>query len=620
MSNLTNETWTIKKITEYIDGSSNANKIIEIPKFQRGVVWGPSRIEMLVDSLFKSYPIGSLLAHQSGMVGNKIRYQMIDGLQRSSSLRRFALKPLVYATPEQLFSEEWLRHISNASGFSNVNDYEEVKKKVSGWMKSVETTESSEYLAHNLKRWLANEDLQVLTRLESHGAEIEAAIHKARTLIQDILGTPIPVMVYDGDEEFIPEIFERINAQGAPLSKYDILASSWIGVRTRISNEEISIAIQEKYKGWEADGFEVSDDLVSHEPGDGNLYEYLMGLSKVLARKFPALFGAKMDSEDIAFQIFTVACKLPVGKMRSLPQRLQEEPGGIIHPEALEKAILAACTEISDSVIGYTGLRGNKLSDELQTPHSQNQIISAICSLVVSCYDLATGELQDGKAREEILENFPAHYLMDIMKKNWKGSGDSKLFDRTWMKDRTGNDLVPDHFYRHEITRDMFMYEFRAWNTELMMKRQTTRPNLQKDVLVALQFLYTGIVSHLANKSTQFEIEHVFPVKFCADRIATNNDDGWPISAIGNLMFLEKTVNRIKGEKLLGTEVPKLYASGDILADERRLIGQYLVSPEVSQIVEESVTTAESYHEFCNMRAEEIGEKISTNLRLSGSR
>ena len=156
------------------------------------------------------------------------------------------------------------------------------------------------------------------------------------------------------------------------------------------------------------------------------------------------------------------------------------------------------------------------------------------------------------RRRRKSFDNFPAHYLMDIMKKNWKGSGDSKLFDRTWMKDRTGNDFVPDHFYRHEITRDMFMYEFRAWNTELMMKRQTTRPNLQKDVLVALQFLYTGIVSHLANKSTQFEIEHVFPVKFCADRIAANNDDGWPISAIGNLMFLEKTVNRIKGEKLSG--------------------------------------------------------------------
>jgi hypothetical protein len=109
-------------------------------------------------------------------------------------------------------------------------------------------------------------------------------------------------------------------------------------------------------------------------------------------------------------------------------------------------------------------------------------------------------------------------------------------------------------------------------------------------------------------------------VKFCADRIATNNDDCWPISAIGNLMFLEKTVNRIKGEKLLGTEVPKLYSSGEILADEQRLIEQYLVSPEVSQIVGDSVTTAESYHEFCNLRAEEIGEKISTNLRLSGSR
>src|SRR5438046_1644131 len=39
---------------------------IRIPKFQRGFVWEPDRVAYLMDSIYKGYPIGSLLLWRTG--------------------------------------------------------------------------------------------------------------------------------------------------------------------------------------------------------------------------------------------------------------------------------------------------------------------------------------------------------------------------------------------------------------------------------------------------------------------------------------------------------------------------------------------------------------------------
>ena len=50
MDQLSVEQWQIGKIADFVSADSDAKKLIEIPKFQRGVVWGPAKIEKLVDS------------------------------------------------------------------------------------------------------------------------------------------------------------------------------------------------------------------------------------------------------------------------------------------------------------------------------------------------------------------------------------------------------------------------------------------------------------------------------------------------------------------------------------------------------------------------------------------
>lgn len=46
-------------------------------------------------------------------------------------------------------------------------------------------------------------------------------------LYDKIASTVIPVIVYTGDENNLPEIFDRINSQGTPLDQYEVYAAAW---------------------------------------------------------------------------------------------------------------------------------------------------------------------------------------------------------------------------------------------------------------------------------------------------------------------------------------------------------------------------------------------------------
>ena len=616
MDKLSIATWKIGQIAGYIDSSSNESKLIEVPRFQRGIVWGRAKIERLVDSLFQSYPIGSLLAFDAGSENGRQKYQLVDGLQRANAIAKFTKSPLTYASPENLFPVEIFETITKALGLKDQDEFQAAKDIVNDWLTEVADTESGEFLYTNLREHLTQGHPETEQKLRPHERDLERALAEVRRRLQDVLNSGIPVLIYEGSDEEIPEIFERINSQGTQLSKYDILASSWVRTHTHIKNSEILEAIKEKYRSWESEGFEVQEDILGDAGEVGNLYEYLMGFSKVLSQKFPILFGPDGDSEDIAFQIFTVVSGLPVSKMRELPGKLNRDSGDFIEPGTYEAAVLSACDAISKRLAGFVSIRGNKAVGEAKPAHSQNQIISLITSLTVSAYDPTTGKLTNRAALDKILANLPAHYLRDILNRSWKGSGDSRLFDRTWMKDEKGKALKPDHYYQNEIYREGLESAFTQWNQEQLQKEQTTRPNLQKDVLLLLRFLYSGIMTVLHDQSETFEVEHIYPVSYCSRLISENGDTGWPISAIGNLMLLPKPINRIKGEKLLGPEVGRLVSKGKLGTDEKQRLEGYLLKPSVDEVLADAVADKTSYIEFCEMRSEAIFEKLCQNLEL----
>lgn len=61
-------------------------------EYQRGAVWTPRQQKLLIDSLFRGYPIPLFYfhfkEHGSGELGSK-RYEIIDGQQRVNALASF---------------------------------------------------------------------------------------------------------------------------------------------------------------------------------------------------------------------------------------------------------------------------------------------------------------------------------------------------------------------------------------------------------------------------------------------------------------------------------------------------------------------------------------------------
>ena len=79
-----------------------------------------------------------------------------------------------------------------------------------------------------------------------------------QALYDQIASTVIPVIVYHGEEENLPEIFDRINSQGTPLDQYEVYAAAWpVNKRFKVSNTAIVECAIKKYDAFVEDGFVI---------------------------------------------------------------------------------------------------------------------------------------------------------------------------------------------------------------------------------------------------------------------------------------------------------------------------------------------------------------------------
>lgn len=97
----------IVDVVRHIDDATLG--VLNVPEFQRKYVWRPSKVADLVDSLWRGYPIGTLLLWESSYdsprtaLGDQARkLWIVDGQQRVTSLALlFGKKPYWWADASQ---------------------------------------------------------------------------------------------------------------------------------------------------------------------------------------------------------------------------------------------------------------------------------------------------------------------------------------------------------------------------------------------------------------------------------------------------------------------------------------------------------------------------------------
>ena len=77
-----NRTYKLKEIANW----TAANSEVTLPALQRGLVWKPSQVELLWDSILRGFPIGSFMLSDVVEKGQHGKYYLMDGQQRYNAI------------------------------------------------------------------------------------------------------------------------------------------------------------------------------------------------------------------------------------------------------------------------------------------------------------------------------------------------------------------------------------------------------------------------------------------------------------------------------------------------------------------------------------------------------
>lgn len=195
------------------------SKEIAIPEIQRPFVWDPTKVRNLLDSLYRGYPIGYLIAWRNPTVrlkdgslsaGKRI---LIDGQQRVTALMAALLG---YEVLTQDYETVRIR-----IAFHPVEERFEVAnpaiRKDVAWLPDVAEVFSPDASLTELTDTYAERNPKADRRAVSR------VLEKLRKVINNHVG--IIELAEDLDIETVTEIFIRVNSAGAPLSQADFAMS-----------------------------------------------------------------------------------------------------------------------------------------------------------------------------------------------------------------------------------------------------------------------------------------------------------------------------------------------------------------------------------------------------------
>lgn len=524
------------------------NEEIILPRFQRDLVWSDTQVVELADSLKKGIPFGTFL-----LAGEK-PHKLLDGLQRANAITKIYQEPQKFFRKDQV-SQEIIDQIKkllidNGAIIPEDSD-EELRHAIANWV----TTQGDTNPAKSFKAFILGRYLFDLFAVEVNGDLPYIADEILSPLISGIVEEinnigliKIPCIVYRGSDEHLPLIFEKINSTGTKLSRFQIFAANWVdNLLPRLKDKKIKKIIFEEYESRVEEG-SINIEHFSENESDFieqplNLYEYLLGLGKLLEKEFPYLFFNKGDS--IGFTLTAACLQGGIRRIYSLDKIIDDN----FDFEGFKKALLDSIKIVFDKLRPFICLKINKSKNsQTEKPtifHSDYQIISIIAKVFTDKYDLKTFEIKENwNMKESWISHIPFHYLYDQIEDNWRGSGDKRI-----------EEMLSSNRYRTAIPIEDWKKNLLGWFSEKeLTKKQNRRTSIDSRDILFLNYIYTHVFSNYDVKGdTQFHLEHLIPVNTLTSYLLSckKKDGGLPISAVSNLCYLDAELNQKKGNKTI---------------------------------------------------------------------
>lgn len=192
--------------------------IVRVPHFQRGLNWGGDEVRMLFDSIYRGYPVGSLLFYKRPAPAGRISvgplvvdapesaeaWWVVDGQQRITSLAACLGRPTPLPVPPERPDPYVLFFDPRELSFHSHPHQEEIP---SHWVPLPFLLDATR-LAEWIFGWPHGQD-ETLRR----------TVFDAGTRIREY---PIPLYLLDAEEERAKEIFFRINMAGKALAWHEV--------------------------------------------------------------------------------------------------------------------------------------------------------------------------------------------------------------------------------------------------------------------------------------------------------------------------------------------------------------------------------------------------------------
>lgn len=524
-----------------------------IPSFQRNVVWKKARRKEFLRNVRDGEPFGIILIRE-----NNGRYELIDGLQRISTIKDYINNKFDYLEPKDINIESVKKIV--------VAHLESLGLPVTDDYLSQESEEYREVLFDCIKGGLENYEIMTSMR-EKYGFKDVKSINSAINAVYDefnastrLDGLTIPAINYVGPEENIPNVFYNLNTGGVQLSKYETYAALWSSEKFKIHSEDIINVIKNKYTQLQADSdldVDFSEDNLMEE--GITLFEYCYALSGIIRDEEQGndmLFGKNDKSTDpTGFEVLALLLTDRVNKADLLfPMLKNSNPEFLIELKEVIKNSIAFVREALKPIL--VGLNGSYLYSE-QT----YLIYHMLVSYILEYYSIDTTkqeiiEIKNSLPKRDFKKYAQYHYVYDCITDFWKTNRQvSDLQRELSHSDRREK-------YWHKIKQEDWK---NALNTFFESQNGVAKTIPQKnklfiDFLTKLQkskeptYNKYFVTSGIGEDKIVLDIEHIIPQKRIEQHIkdlTVGQQRLYPISAVGNLCYLAAKDNRAKREKTL---------------------------------------------------------------------
>ena len=525
---------------------SELKGLIEIPKFQRGLVWDPEKKKEFIKTLKEGLPIGILLLSRKDD-----KYLIIDGLQRFTTMLDYDRNYFKYIDREEItdtdlysiiISSETSRDIYDGyTDFAKCDNQSQMTEIiVQGFQnkQNKDLNELSTEVTENLCKYIAMFDIRDFIA-------IQRCVYKLLERIESnaqIIDVEIPLIIFNGKEEKLADIFQKLNQEGVRLTKYDVFAATWINHIVTVKDDVPFInLITAKYDSAEEEsGLEISnyDPDEMKKSGELTVFEYAFALGKALMNKCNKLFK-KVDEkkvDSIGFVILAEILGLTYQNMGDLAKRISEYDK--IDYKKLKDEIINAAVTVEKALDKYIIAPSKNAS---LACHSELQLASYIIVIFKLKHSISKEEglkTNTGKLQElrDVKTYLYRHYLYDILRDYWAGAGDTKL-----------EDIIRDPLtcrYTRDVDRDSFEQVMLNWLEESNQK------HMQNSVPAQYKLFWNYYLreSNYDISKGKFDIEHCVPQKVLKNYFIAK-DIEVPVSSVCNLCYIDMSDNRGKGEK-----------------------------------------------------------------------